>query len=74
MKNSNYTIGNRSGDLPACSAMPQPLRHRVPHVWWVVSRISTYAKFELRNGLRSRTPYVRRVVTLNTKVVTSSWS
>jgi hypothetical protein len=29
MKNSD-TIGNRSRDLPVCSAMPQPLRHRVP--------------------------------------------
>jgi len=24
MKNSNDTIGNRTRDLPACSAMPQP--------------------------------------------------
>ena len=24
MKNSNDTIGNRTLDLPACSAMPQP--------------------------------------------------
>jgi len=24
MKNSNDTIGNRSRDLPACSAVPQP--------------------------------------------------
>jgi hypothetical protein len=31
MKNSNNTIGNRSRDLPVCSAVPQPLRHRVPH-------------------------------------------
>ena len=23
MKNSNYTIGNRTRDLPACSAVPQ---------------------------------------------------
>jgi hypothetical protein len=30
MKNSNYTIGNRSRDLPVCSAVPQQLRHRVP--------------------------------------------
>jgi hypothetical protein len=29
MKNSNGTIGNRSRDLPVCSAVPQPLRHRV---------------------------------------------
>jgi hypothetical protein len=28
MKNSNKTIGNRSRDLPVCSAVPQPLRHR----------------------------------------------
>jgi hypothetical protein len=31
MKNSNDTIGNQSRDLPVCSAVPQPLRHRVPH-------------------------------------------
>jgi hypothetical protein len=30
MKNSNDTIGNRSRDLLACSAVPQPLRHQVP--------------------------------------------
>jgi hypothetical protein len=24
MKNSNYTIGNRTRDVPACSAVPQP--------------------------------------------------
>jgi hypothetical protein len=30
MKNSNDTIGNRSRDLPVCSAVPQTLRHRVP--------------------------------------------
>jgi hypothetical protein len=30
MKNTSDTIGNRSRDLPVCSAVPQPLRHRVP--------------------------------------------
>jgi hypothetical protein len=30
MKNSNDTIGNWSRDLPVCSTVPQPLRHRVP--------------------------------------------
>jgi hypothetical protein len=30
MKNSSDTIGNRSRYLPVCSAVPQPLRHRVP--------------------------------------------
>jgi len=24
MKNFNYTIGNQTRDLPACSAVPQP--------------------------------------------------
>jgi hypothetical protein len=32
MKDSNDTIGIRSHDLPVCSAMPQPLRHRVSRV------------------------------------------
>jgi hypothetical protein len=30
MKKSSDTIGNRTRDLPVCSAVPQPLRHRVP--------------------------------------------
>jgi hypothetical protein len=34
MKNSNKTIGNRSRDLPVCSTVPQPLRHRVPLPLW----------------------------------------
>jgi hypothetical protein len=28
MKKSSDTIGNRTRDLPVCSAVPQPLRHR----------------------------------------------
>jgi hypothetical protein len=31
MKESSDTIGNQTRDLPVCSAVPQPLRHRVPH-------------------------------------------
>jgi hypothetical protein len=30
MKKSSDTIGNQTHDLPVCSAVPQPLRHRVP--------------------------------------------
>jgi hypothetical protein len=30
MKKSSDTIGNRTRELPVCSAVPQPLRHRVP--------------------------------------------
>jgi hypothetical protein len=30
MKSSNATIENRSRDLPIYSAVPQPLRHRMP--------------------------------------------
>jgi hypothetical protein len=30
MKISNDSIGNRSCDFPVCSALPPPLRHRVP--------------------------------------------
>jgi hypothetical protein len=28
LKNSNYTIGNRIRNLPVCSVVPYPLRHR----------------------------------------------
>jgi hypothetical protein len=30
MKISSDTIGNRSRDLPVCSAVPHPLRYRMP--------------------------------------------
>jgi hypothetical protein len=33
MKNSSDTIANRTRDLPVCSAVPQPLCHRVPPLW-----------------------------------------
>jgi hypothetical protein len=32
MKNSSDTIGNRTRDLMVCSAVPQPLHHRLPHL------------------------------------------
>jgi hypothetical protein len=34
MKKSNYAIGNRTCDLLVCSAVPQPLCHRMPHKWF----------------------------------------
>jgi hypothetical protein len=36
MKKSSDTIGNRTRELPVCSAVPQPLRHRVPHILGVM--------------------------------------
>jgi hypothetical protein len=35
MKKSTDTIGNRTRDLPVCSAVPEPLRHRVPRSYYV---------------------------------------
>jgi len=36
MKNSNEIIGNRTRDLPACSAVPQPTAPpRAPTIGWV---------------------------------------
>jgi hypothetical protein len=32
MKKSSDTVGNWTRDLPVCSAMPQPPRHRVPPI------------------------------------------
>jgi hypothetical protein len=35
MKKSSDTMGNPTRDLPVCSAVPQPLRHRVsPFISW----------------------------------------
>jgi hypothetical protein len=43
MKNSNDTIGNWSRDLPVCSALPQPLRHRVPQLnKYILQLFGTY--------------------------------
>jgi hypothetical protein len=35
MKNSHETIGNRSCDLPVCSAVPQLLRNCINATWYV---------------------------------------
>jgi hypothetical protein len=40
MKNSNDTVRNQSRDLPVCSAVPQPLRHRVPPIKMSARNIS----------------------------------
>jgi hypothetical protein len=37
MKNSNDTIGNRTRDFPACSAVPQPAAPPLPHILGTVS-------------------------------------
>jgi hypothetical protein len=42
MKNFNDTIGNRSRDLPVCSAVPQPPRHRVLLLTTIVSILKQY--------------------------------
>jgi hypothetical protein len=52
MKNSNNIIGNRSRDLPVCSAVPQPLRHCVPHVCTVHLVYSFYYFYTYRLKLK----------------------
>jgi hypothetical protein len=42
MKKSNDTIGNGTRDLSACSAVPQPLRHRVPPDLNIMKLISLF--------------------------------
>jgi hypothetical protein len=39
MKHSNNTIGNRSRYLLVCSAVPEPLRHRVPACVYSISSV-----------------------------------
>jgi len=39
MTNSNDTSGNRNRDLPACSAVPNALRHRVPPLTYVFNTV-----------------------------------
>jgi hypothetical protein len=65
MKNSNDTIGNRSRDLPGCSAVPQPLRHRVPRLLKDLSEIpfqmiSMYFRWEMLRFLKfgALKPYI----------------
>jgi hypothetical protein len=47
MKNSNDTIGDRSRDLPVCSAMPQPPCHRVPHHQVIIRNIRIFRHVQL---------------------------
>jgi len=57
MKKSNDTIGNRTRDLPACSAVPQP--PRVPSVFNVASTNSIPFEFSqiLSHFSRNDTDY-----------------
>jgi hypothetical protein len=55
MKKSGDTIGSRTRDLPVCSAVPQPLRHRVPHLFVVSLESISFTPFpELTNGFRRK--------------------
>jgi hypothetical protein len=56
MKNSNDTIGNRSRDLPSCSTVPQPLRHRVPLNCLIVMNDSLQHAQQTVNHILSRDP------------------
>jgi hypothetical protein len=62
MKNSSDTIGNRSHDLPVCTAVPQPLRYRVLHPQNVVTKVCVvYLQhnfvFQLLTGNSNCVPY-----------------
>jgi hypothetical protein len=50
MKKSSETIRNRSRDLPVCTAVPQPLRHRVPQLRVVGRQILRGVLFALEGG------------------------
>jgi hypothetical protein len=47
MKKSSDTIGNQIRDLPVCSAMPQPLRHRVPIIIIIIIFSGSAAQLRL---------------------------
>jgi hypothetical protein len=42
MKNSNYTLGNRTGDLPVCSAVPQPTASPRTPTWYIHTKLSQH--------------------------------
>jgi hypothetical protein len=57
MKNSNNTIGNRTRDLPACTAVPQPTAQpRVPLIiktsWLIRTKDIICIYFKLKQKLR----------------------
>jgi len=43
MKISSETIGNRTRDLPACSALLAQLRHRLPHALFTSGKLMSCA-------------------------------
>jgi hypothetical protein len=54
---SNDNIGNRSRDLPVCSVVPQPLRHRVPpHPWqYLTGFLLEWKMFQTKAARRTKT-------------------
>jgi hypothetical protein len=60
MKKSNDTIGIRTRDLPACSAVPQPTAPPQPtdytgQNWYLFLRLKSPAVAGKRNGIEVRT-------------------
>jgi hypothetical protein len=56
MKNSNDTIGNRTRDLPACSAVPQPTAPPRAPVGYITSLKIPYYDRALKFYLRHNAP------------------
>jgi len=50
MKSSNDTVGNRTGDLPDCSAVPQPTAS--PRTSFKILRYLKMIKVELQIGVQ----------------------
>jgi len=69
MKNSNNTIGNRTRDLPACSSVPQPMRHRVPPftAWYVKSCLAVACIVQTQDGPNTMHRSVQHNVLLDTE-------
>ena len=69
MKNSNDTTGNRTRDLPVCSAVPQPpMRHRVRQKRTVGSPISGHflqTSSPRRRKMSTYIPLFRVAITVN---------
>jgi hypothetical protein len=66
VKNSSDTMGNRNRNVPACSAVPQPLRHRVPgYIYkanWIgyILRRNCLLKHVIEGKLEGRIEMTRR--------------
>jgi hypothetical protein len=64
MKNCNDIIGNRTRDVPVCSAVPEPTGQSMTAVWWAQGHSGVESIMSMKNLYRDFLPVPRTRIEL----------